>query len=195
MDEIPDDEGNIGDPFDSEMSDIDESNENEDDSPQNDRNFAQSFFNSMKFKTPFKMFTKYKRLFHENQASDWHQFENSPDFADKEFDRSKVSPSIGYRRDGITEEMLNDPYQLYEYIYGAARSGRGLAIHFTKKPYHMYHIMILYLSNKIQKDILRWTNKRIHDHNTRVTSVRRKIKPICSEELKLLLGTLILAKL
>ena len=31
---------------------------------------------------------------------------------------------IGYRRAGITNEMLNDPYLLHEYIYGAARSGK-----------------------------------------------------------------------
>ena len=47
MNEIPDDEGDIIDPFDSDLSDIDESNEIEDDNPQNNRNFEQNLFNSM----------------------------------------------------------------------------------------------------------------------------------------------------
>ena len=134
MNEIPDDEGDIIDPFDSDLSDIDESNEIEDDNPQNNRNFEQNLFNSM-IHTVWSLksrsiFTKYKRLFRENQTHDWHRFENSPDFADKKFDRSKISTSIGYRRDGITEEMLNDPFKLHEFIYGASRSGRSLANYF-----------------------------------------------------------------
>ena len=49
-------------------------------------------------------------LFHENSWTDWHEFENLADFEDKKFDASKLDPMIGYRRAGITNEMLNDPY-------------------------------------------------------------------------------------
>ena len=56
MNEIPDNEGDIRDPFDSEQSDIDESNENEDDSPENNRNFDQRLFYSMKFKISFNFY-------------------------------------------------------------------------------------------------------------------------------------------
>ena len=49
-------------------------------------------------------------LFHENSWTDWHEFENLADFEDKKFDASKLDPMIGYRRAGITNEMLIDPY-------------------------------------------------------------------------------------
>ena len=72
-----------------------------------------------------KIFHQYSRLFHENSFTDWNQFETLPDFDDRKFDPTKLNPMIGFRRAGITNELLNDPYQLHEYIYGDARSGYG----------------------------------------------------------------------
>ena len=49
---------------------------------------------------------------------DWIEFETRPRFKDKSFKPSKLSPTIGYKRDGITSEMLNDPKLVYRYVYG-----------------------------------------------------------------------------
>ena len=50
------------------------------------------------------------------------------------------------------------------------------------------------LRNEPYKDLLRYTNKRICNFNSTVASTRRKINPVTSEEIKLALGILILAK-
>ena len=60
------------------------------------------------------------------------KFENRPKFKDKSFKPQKLSPTIGYKRDGITEEMLNDPKQLYHYVYGSSSSGMLIYIFLLK---------------------------------------------------------------
>ena len=59
-----------------------------------------------------------KRIFNEVSQEDWMEFETRPRFKDKSFKHSKLSPTIGYKRDGITSEMLNDRKLLYRYVYG-----------------------------------------------------------------------------
>ena len=65
----------------------------------------------------------YKRLFKEVKEADWYLFENQPDFEDKPFRPQKLSPSIGYKRNDITSEMLANPKLLYDFVYGTSHLG------------------------------------------------------------------------
>ena len=66
---------------------------------------------------------KQDRIFEEVKEEDWKIFENLETFHDKPFRPEKLSPSIGYRRDGITEEMINNPALLYRFVYGSSSTG------------------------------------------------------------------------
>ena len=66
---------------------------------------------------------KQDRIFEEVKEEDWKLFENLETFHDKPFRPEKLSPSIGYRRDGITEEMINNPALLYRFVYGSSSTG------------------------------------------------------------------------
>ena len=71
----------------------------------------------------YDIFYKQNRIFEEVKEEDWKLFENLETFHDKPFRPEKLSPSIGYRRDGITEEMINNPALLYRFVYGSSSTG------------------------------------------------------------------------
>ena len=123
LEEVPDDEGQSIDPFDSEASDDDESSDIVAEAPVDNRKFEKERF--LEYGVLKNFMIKHKRMFHENDMGKWRRFENLQNFEDQKFDPSKLSPSIGYRRSEITQEMLDDPYKLHEFIYGSSRSGRA----------------------------------------------------------------------
>ena len=84
---------------------------------------------------------------------DWMEFENRPRFKDKSFKPSKLSPTIGYKRDGITREMLNDPKLLYRYVYGTSSSGLLIYIFERSCPRPSKTDFIPILSQNIQFNI------------------------------------------
>ena len=71
----------------------------------------------------YDIFYKQNRILEEVKEEDWKLFENLETFHDKPFRPEKLSPSIGYRRDGITEEMINNPALLYRFVYGSSSTG------------------------------------------------------------------------
>ena len=121
------------DPFGGEFSGSDDS-ENEDEPAVVNRdslkNICHQHLNFLVFS--FENIYKLKRIFEEVSQEEWLEFQNRPRFKDKAFKPQKLSPTIGYKRDGITEEMLNDPKQLYQYVYGSSSSGMLIYIFLPK---------------------------------------------------------------
>ena len=101
----------------------------------------------------------------------------------------KFSPNVGYRRDQITHAMLNSPYDIYNFIYGSSRLG---IVQNKNIPYCMiswFHIILNFIS-----ELVRFSNERIANHNTKVDSPRRRIRPITDKELRMVLAILIIGK-
>ena len=69
------------------------------------------------------IFYKQDRIFEEVTEEDWKLFENVDTFHDKPFRPEKLSPNIGYRRNGITDEMIDNPALLYRFVYGSSSTG------------------------------------------------------------------------
>ena len=114
-------EENSVDPFDSSESEIDDS---DDEIDQADR-IVESFDKKLRksFGTLKMKFLTFERIFNENTFSSWKSLENQRHFSDKHFQKEKLSPNIGYRRNLIPPAMLENPFELYDFVYGNSRSG------------------------------------------------------------------------
>ena len=124
------------------------------------------------------------------------EFENLPRFKDKTFKPSKLSPTIGYKRDGTTTEMLNEPQLLYRYVYGSSSSGMLIYIFNVHVPVRRRAMPILSQKYTIQHmiEIIRYTNERINSHNANVTN-QKKVKLVTQHELELTISILIIGKI
>ena len=71
----------------------------------------------------YDIFYKQDRIFEEVTEEDWKLFETVDTFHDKAFRPEKLSPNIGYRRNGITDEMIDNPALLYRFVYGSSSTG------------------------------------------------------------------------
>ena len=95
---------------------------------------------------------------------DWMEFENLPRFKDKTFKPSKLSPTIGYKRDGITTEMLNEPQLLYRYVYGSSSSGMLIYIFNVHVPVRLRPMPISSIIMRKKHDPKNFSN-HVLNHN------------------------------
>ena len=77
---------------------------------------------------------------------------------------------MGFRRASISQQTLENPFELFDLIYGSTRSGM-FSIQYDSKFYDS-----LYDENF--KELIMHTNRRIEKHNSNIDSNRRKISPI-----------------
>ena len=63
-----------------------------------------------------------ERLFEENTFDTWVNLERNPHFSDLRFKKEKLPLGMGWQRSSITEEMMMNPFMLYDFIYGLAQN-------------------------------------------------------------------------
>ena len=62
-------------------------------------------------------------LFEENTFDSWANLERHPHFADRRFKKEKLPLGMGFRRASISQQTLENPFELFDLIYGSTRSG------------------------------------------------------------------------